>query len=214
MITVLIADDQTLFRTMLEMYLATDKEIDVVASVENGESAVKMALEHRPDVALLDSQMPVMDGITALAEIKDKLPATKVAILTAFEDAASIANASGSKADGYLIKDMTPEVLIMAVKCIYNDIILIHKNAYELMTSFTSPMPGHDRAITCGGFTFDKVDVMLMKHIADGRTNKEIAKIMDYSEGTIKNRISNIISMTGLSDRTQISVFAIKNNIV
>lgn len=214
MIRVIVADDQTLFRTMLEKQLEMDDEIRVVASVENGEEAVKMVLKHRPEVILLDNQMPVKDGITALIEIKKMAPETKVAILTAFEDSLSVMNATNSEADGYLIKDMTPEVLAMAVKCIYHDIVMIHKSAYSFVSSLNRHVSHNNKLIKFGGFTFDKVDIMIMKHIADGRTNKEIAKFLDYSEGTIKNRISSIISMTGLGDRTQISIFALKNNIV
>ena len=214
MITVLVADDQTLFRTMLEKQLAIDDEIKIVASVENGERAVQMAVKLKPDVALLDSQMPVKDGITALSEIKSKIPDTKVVILTAFENIDSIINASNADADGYLIKDMTPEILAMAIKCIYHDIVLIHRSAYQMLRAQNVNNVNHDKLIQFGGFTFDKVDILIMKHISEGRTNKEIAKLLDYSEGTIKNRISAIISMTGLGDRTQISVFALKNNIV
>lgn len=214
MITVLVADDQTLFRTMLEKQLAMDDDIKIVASVENGERAVQMIMKLKPDVALLDSQMPVKDGITALSEIKQKIPGMKVIILTAFENADSIINASNAEADGYLIKDMTPEILAMAIKCIYHDIVLIHRSAYTMLRAQNINNLSRDKLIQFGGFTFDKVDVLIMKHISEGRTNKEIAKLLDYSEGTIKNRISAIISMTGLGDRTQISVFALKNNIV
>ena len=214
MITVLVADDQTLFRTMLEKQLSMDDDIKIVASVENGERAVQMAMKLNPDIALLDSQMPVKDGVTALYEIKSKNPNTKVVILTAFENTDSIINASNAEADGYLIKDMTPEILAMAIKCIYHDIVLIHRSAYTMLRSQSISNLGHDKLIQFGGFTFDKVDILIMKHISEGRTNKEIAKLLDYSEGTIKNRISAIISMTGLGDRTQISVFALKNNIV
>lgn len=100
------------------------------------------------------------------------------------------------------------------IKCIYHDIVLIHRSAYTMLRAQNINNLSRDKLIQFGGFTFDKVDVLIMKHISEGRTNKEIAKLLDYSEGTIKNRISAIISMTGLGDRTQISVFALKNNIV
>ena len=214
MITVVVADDQTLFRSMLEKQLATDRDIIVEASVDNGEEAVRMALKYKPDLVILDRQMPVMDGLTALIEIKEKLPKTKVVILTAFEDSTTAVRAMEAQADGYLIKDMTPEVLTMAIKCICHDLVLIHKSAYSMMIANNRYSSKNEKGIQYGGFTFDQVDIMIMKQIVEGKTNKEIAKMLDYSEGTIKNRISNIFSTTGLSDRTQISVFALKNNIV
>lgn len=213
-ITVLVADDQTLFRSMLEKQLEMDDDFKIIASVDNGEKAVEMALKLKPDIALLDCQMPIKDGITALSEIKSKNSDIKVVILTAFESTDSIINASSAEADGYLIKDMTSEILAMAIKCIYHDIVLIHKSAYAMLRTHNMNYYAHDKLIQFGGFTFDKIDLLIMKHISEGKTNKEIARLLDYSEGTIKNRISAIISMTGLGDRTQISIFALKNNIV
>lgn len=215
MIRVLVADDQTLFRTMLEGFLKMDNDIEIVASASNGDEAVRLALEHKPDIALLDIQMPDKTGVEALCEIKAKLPGTKVVMLTTFEDVDSIAASCNGGVDGYLVKDMKPDILIMAIKCINNGIVTIHQGAYSVIfPSKGSGLSNNEGRVEFGDISFNRVDIMIIKLIAEGRTNKEIAQILNYSEGTIKNRVSNILNMTGLSDRTQVSVFAIKNNLI
>ncbi|PKM93224.1 MAG: DNA-binding response regulator [Firmicutes bacterium HGW-Firmicutes-1] len=215
MIKVLIADDQTLFRTMLETVLASDNEIEVIGTAANGMDAVQLALKYKPDIVLLDIQMPQKNGIEALGDIKEKLPKSKIIMLTTFENVESIIASANAGADGYLLKNMKPDILIMAIKCVYNGIVMIHKESYDII--FASKSGAHTKnegRIEFGDISFDRTDIRIMAQVADGRTNKEIAQILNYSEGTIKNRISNILSITGLSDRTQISVFALKNNII
>ena len=133
MIRVLIADDQLLFRSMLKEMLTKDSEIEIVASCANGEEAVAECLRHKPDIALLDIEMPYKGGIEALSEIKEILPNTKVAILTTFEGDENIKTAITLGADGYLIKEMTPNALILAVKSIYNNMFLLHRGALETL---------------------------------------------------------------------------------
>ncbi len=214
-IRVLIADDQTLFRNMLEGILKMDESIEIVATAANGQEAVQLAMEHKPDIVLLDIQMPEKNGVEALEEIKEHLTGTKVVMLTTFEDIESITASYFGGADGYLVKDMEPDILIMAIKCIHHDIVLMHKSAYSIISSTKGSMITNTKKyVKFGNITFDRIDIMIIRQIAEGRTNREIAALLNYSEGTIKNRVSNILSMTGLSDRTQISVFALKNNII
>lgn len=215
MIRVLVADDQLLFRSMLEEMLRKDVEIEIVASAANGSETVKLALQHKPDVVLLDIEMPEKNGVEALKEIKAALPSTKVAILTTFEDLDNIRTSCHLGADGYLVKDMKPNILLMAIKCLYHDIVLFHRSAYSAIISSKGllPLTSTDR-IEFGDMVFDHIDISIMKQIASGKTNKDIAQMLSYSEGTIKNRVSRILSVTGLSDRTGISIFAIKNQLI
>jgi len=215
MIRILVADDQLLFRSMLEEMLRKDEEIEIVASSANGEEAVILALLHKPDVVLLDIQMPGKSGVEALKDIKAALPDTKVAMLTTFENIENIKAACHLGADGYLVKDMKPEILLMAVKCIYNDIVMFHRGVYSMILSSKGTIANtSSEKVEFGDILFDPVDIIIMKQIAEGKTNKDIARLISYSEGTVKNRVSKILSMTGLSDRTEISVFAIKNQII
>lgn len=215
MIRIVIADDQLLFRTMLKEMLIKDPEIEIVALSANGEEAISDCIRFVPDIALLDIGMPGKDGIEALTEIKKALPATKVIILTTFEDSQNIHDAILLGANGYLIKEMTPGDLIMAVKSIYNNMIVFHKSVYNVMQSVVFDSKNKkSQKHEIGNIIFDSTDISIIKLIGKGKANKEIAQSLNYSEGTIKNKISKILSMTGLSDRTEITVFAINNDII
>ncbi|MBN2222018.1 MAG: response regulator transcription factor [Vallitaleaceae bacterium] len=215
MISILIADDQTLFRSMLETVLQSDGEFNVIASLDNGRQAVDAVEKLNPDLVLLDIQMPIMSGIEALAEIKRFNTAIKVVLLTTFEDVDQITTASQLGMDGYLMKDMRPEILTMALKCIYHDLILINKSVFEVMCPRSGSLNSlGDEKVTFGDITFEKTELMIIRQIAEGRSNKEIARILNYSEGTIKNKVSSILSATGLGDRGQIALFALRNNII
>jgi len=213
MINLIIADDQLLFRSMLEEILTKDANINIAASCGSGDEAVAKTLEFRPDVVLLDIQMPGKSGIEALREIKTSLPQVKTIMLTTFEDDKNVALAFELGADGYLIKDLKPDVLIMSIKCIYNDMVLFHRSVYNTVQSSVMCQKTSEK-IEIGDMIFDQIDVAIMKYISVGKSNKEIAQLLNYSEGTIKNKVSKILSTTGLSDRTGISIFAIKNQIV
>ncbi len=215
MIKVLIAEDQLLFRAMLSEMLTKDHEIELVTSCSNGEEAVNQCCKQKPDIALLDIGMPNKDGIEALREIKSKTPDTKVVMLTTFEDEDKIKSALEFGADGYLIKEMTPDALISAVKCINNDMLVFHRGVQKtLQFSLEFSKKTRDKKLEIGDMIFDASDISIIKLISRGKSNKDIAMFLNYSEGTIKNKVSRILSVTGLSDRTEISVFAINNNII
>ena len=215
MIRILIADDQLLFRSMLNEMLTKDAEIEIVASCSNGEEAVADCIRYKPDIALLDIGMPNIGGINALREIKTTLPCTKVVMLTTFEDEESIIAALQLGADGYLVKEMTPSALIMAVKSINNGMILFHSGIYRVLQSALELSQNtKEQKREIGDIVFDMADINIMKLIVQGKSNKDIAVLLNYSEGTIKNKISKMLSATGLSDRTGLSVFAINNDII
>ncbi|MHC1695518.1 MAG: response regulator [Eubacteriales bacterium] len=215
MIKLLIADDHLLFRSMLEEMLGRDTEFSVTASCSSGEEAVGRCTDLNPDIALLDIGMPGMGGIEALRELKELCPNTKCVMLTTFEDDESIKKAVQLGADGYLIKDMTPETLILSLKCIHKNMVLFHRGAYRLLQSaVSSGCENGERRVKIEDMIFSSSEIKIMRLIVQGKSNKEISAIMNYSEGTIKNKISKILSVTGLSDRTDLSVFAINNAII
>ncbi len=215
MIRVMLVDDQLLFRAMLEEMLTKNPQIQVVASAADGYEAVELATLHRPDVVLLDIRMPGLTGIETLREIKEVVPTTRIVMLTTFEDTDNIRAASQWGADGYLVKDMKPEALIMAVNCVYHGLVPLHRGAYSaLVAAGAEPLHIFDRRVELGDMVFDAVDIAIMRLLTEGKTNKAIAEILSYSEGTIKNRVSKMLSVTGLSDRNEIAVFAIKNQII
>lgn len=215
MIRIIIADDQTLFRRMLEVIIQEDIDFDLIGSAANGQEALDQTLLHKPDILLLDIQMPTLSGIDVLKTIKEKLPKVKVVLLTTFEEANNIRIAFNYEADGYLVKDMKPEVLLMAVKCIYHDLVVMHSSAYQVLNK-DKHLSQYivEEKMKFGDMVFERNDLIIIRQIVEGKTNKEIAKLLNYSEGTVKNKVSNILTMTGLPDRGQIALFAIKNRIV
>lgn len=216
MIKVILADDQILFRSTLEESLVSDPDIQVCASVSNGAEAVEAVMRHKPAIAVLDIRMPVKSGVEALAEIKSRQPSIKVVMLTTFEDRDSILEAYKLGADGYLLKNIRSEVLKMAIKCMYHNLSVSDLSVQSLISEYLSEKQinhAGERHVF-GDFSFDSTDLDIMRRIAEGKTYKEIGSAMSFSEGTIKNRVSGILGRTGLQDRTQIAIFAIKNNII
>jgi len=215
MIRILMADDHLLFRSMLEEMLRRDDDFEIIASCSNGHEVLECCREQTLDIALLDIGMPGKSGIEVLKDIKESFPKVKAVMLTTFEDDENIKLAVQLGADGYLIKDMMPETLIMSIKCIYNNMILFHKGAYKLLqTAITDTHETKSRKVTIDNMVFDATDIRILQLIIQGKSNKEIGAILNYSEGTIKNKISKLLSATGFSDRTELSVFAINHAIV
>ena len=213
MIRVLLADDHTLFRSMLEEMLMRDNGLTVVASCSNGEEAISCCRSSSPDITLLDIGMSGIGGIKALEAIKENCPQTKVAMLTTFEDSENIKKALLLGADGYLIKDMEPEILVMSIKCINAGMVMFHHEAYNHLKTAVSAESQENR-VRVGKMVFDGVEINIMRLIVQGKSNKDIGAALNYSEGTIKNKVSKILANAGLTDRVELSVFAINNGIV
>ncbi len=215
MIRIVLADDHLLFRSMLEEMLKKDDSIDIAASCAEGVEALEQCIKQKPDIALLDIGMPGKNGIEVLEELKKSLPEIKVVMLTTFEDDENIKKAVRLGADGYLIKDMRPEILLMSLKCIYHDMILFHKSAYHLLqTTIAGAEEERHKKVQLGSMVFDSTDIKILQLIVQGKTNRDIGNSLSYSEGTIKNKVTKLLSLTGLSDRTELSVFAISNNLI
>lgn len=215
MIRILIADDHLLFRSMLEEMLKRDEAFKIIASCASGEAALAFCHKEVPDIALLDIGMPSMGGIETLKALKLACPQMKVVMLTTFEDAENIHFAVQFGADGYLIKDMMPETLMLALKCIQNNIVLFHQAPYQfLKAAIAGSQESREKTVQINNMIFDAVDIKILQLIVQGKSNKEIGVLLNYSEGTIKNKISKILSITGFSGRTELSVFAINHELV
>lgn len=220
MIRIAIADDQILLREMLSMILSQDEETEVVGDAGNGEEILKICKEKKPDVVLLDIKMPSYDGVYALDCIKRDCPGTKVIMLTTFGDEKNVINAYKGGADGYVLKDIKPHILIMTVKCVYDGLFVAHGNINAIIRGRVSGSPSR-RAEEFNAmedlydeYGLDRIDRKIIKLLINGKSNKEIGEALNFSEGTIKNRISRILSVTGQKDRTQIAVFALQNNLI
>lgn len=217
MIKVAIADDQVLLREMLSMILTAEEGIEVVGLAGNGEEIISLCRETAPDLALLDLKMPGSGGIHALEAIKKEMPHIKAVMLTTFSDEKSVLEAFQKGADGYVLKDIKPELLAMAVRCAYYGLFVMQESVAGLVRENIKPGASrrfdkvedlHDE------YGLDVIDRKLIRLLVEGKSNREIGESLSYSEGTIKNRITRILSVTGLKDRTQIAVFALQNNII
>lgn len=216
MIKVAVADDQVLLREMLKTILAKDPEIELVGSAADGEEILRVCEARRPQVVLLDIKMPTADGFSALMRIKERWPGIRVLMLTTFHEDKDIVDAFSCGADGYVLKDVKPEGLIMAVKCAANDLCIIHKPVWEFIArQFLMSVGGEVTVPDCGEqATFDAVDRAIIRLVAEGKANKEIADAIHYAEGTVKNRISRMLAASGCKDRTHIVMFALRNGLL
>lgn len=211
MIKVILADDQLLLRESISYLLENDNEIEVVGMCENGQDAIELCERLQPDVILMDIEMPGMNGVSATKIIKSRFPRVKVMILTTFENPDNIMESFVNNADGYLVKNISHKDLSRAIKCVNNGLTVIHESVKKIMvTRFQGLSEYHSRYKDL----LTSREIEIIKYIAAGLSNKEIAGKLSYSQGTIKNDVSKILDKLDMTDRMQIAVFAIENGIV
>jgi DNA-binding NarL/FixJ family response regulator len=210
-IRVLVADDQRLVRDGIASLLSIQEGIEVVGTASNGEEAVEQALAQKPDVALMDIRMPIMDGVEAARRIRKELPDCQVLMLTTFDDEEYVLDALSAGACGYLLKDIPAHDLASAIKAAYNGIYQLDPSvAGKMLLAMSADRGRAEPAIavphTAADLSAREVDVLRL--IAKGASNREIAEHLVISEGTVKNHISNILNRLGLRDRTQAAIYA------
>jgi NarL family two-component system response regulator LiaR len=205
-ISVLIADDHPFVRHGLRTYLETLDDMDVVGEAADGTEAVELAAQLLPDVVLMDLVMPELDGIEATRRIKDASPATRVIALTSFDDDEKVFPAIKAGAAGYLLKDVRPAELAEAVrKASRGEALLAPSVAARLMHEVAG-----ERAEP-SGLTDRELDVLRL--IARGLPNKQIAAELVVSEKTVKTHVSNILAKLHLADRTQAALYAVREGL-
>lgn len=208
MTRVLIADDQALFREGLRKVLEANG-LEVVGEAEEGEGAVRLAIEHAPDVVLMDLRMPGMDGVAAIRQIAQLPRAPRVVALTTFDDDASVFDALRAGALGYLLKDTQSAKLIEAIELATRGHAWLQPSvAAKVVSEFarTAPAPGkRDVALDLG---LSEREVAVLRQLAGGASNKEIAVALRIAEGTVKNHVTNIFGKLKVHDRTQAALRA------
>lgn len=213
---VMVVDDQVLLKQTLIFMLEQDKEIEAMDGGSDGFEAIENAKKMIPDVILMDLRMPKLGGLKAIQTIKEEMPYIKIMVLTTFEDHESIMKSLEYGADGYLVKDIKPEELILAVKSVVNNLYVMHVNVLNLMKEEIAKIcQEHQESIEIvDQYELTSMEIQIIRLMVDGKSNREIATLLNFSEGTIKNKISRLFDKLDLKDRTQIAVFALKHNII
>ncbi|MBU8880113.1 response regulator transcription factor [Bacillus sp. FJAT-29790] len=210
-IRILIADDHHVVRRGLVFFLKTQPEIEIVGEAKNGREAVELTLKIRPDIVLMDLEMPIMNGIDATREIKGNFPEVKIMMLTSFSDQDHVIPAIEAGASGYQLKDIEPDELVKAINHLMNGENQLHPKATSHLLSHLSAKSSADRKPLDD---LTKREVEVLKEIAKGKSNKEIASALFITEKTVKTHVSNLLSKLELADRTQAALFAVRNGLI
>jgi DNA-binding NarL/FixJ family response regulator len=215
----LIADDHKLLRESLKYVIENKTDFEIVGYAANGEEAFELCQKLLPDLVIMDIAMPVCNGIEATKKIKDKFPGIKVLMLTASYDGIDFSVALQNGADGYILKDVGTEELILSIQSTALGLGIIQKeflNSLIPMEQNKEKKPVINNIIDVEGTKIKITDRQrkIIEMIVEGYDNKAISTALFIAEGTVKNNISEIISKLKLRDRTQLAVFAIKNNLV
>jgi DNA-binding NarL/FixJ family response regulator len=211
MIRILICDDQAVVREGLELILGSDSEIEVLALADDGSAAIELAGKHKPDLILMDLNMPGVNGIQATQEIKKQFPEMKILVLTTFGEDEWVFDAIRSGASGYLLKGTPRQELIAAVKGTINGQSHIDPAVGGKILEKLAHSNEPQKTQFANELSEREMDVLTL--IAEGFTNVEIAKKLHLSKGTVRNYVSVILSKLDVSDRTQAAVLAIKYGI-
>jgi two-component system, NarL family, response regulator LiaR len=205
-IRIVIADDHSVVRQGLRMFLGLDSELEVVGEAANGAEALRMARQLRPDVVLMDLLMPVMDGIAATAAIRHELPDIEVLALTSVLEDASVVGAVRAGAIGYLLKDTQADALCLAIKAAAaGQVQLTPRAAARLMQAVSAPESPEE---------LTERETEVLRLLAQGQSNKQIARNLQIGEKTVKTHVSNILSKLGVQSRTQATLYAIRVGLV
>jgi NarL family two-component system response regulator LiaR len=209
-IRVLIVDDHQVVRQGLRTFLELHAGIEVVGEAADGQAALAKARQLEPDVVLMDLVMPDMDGIEATRRIRASAPGTKVIALTSFAEDDKLFPAIQAGASSYLLKDVSPDELVASIQAVHRGEARLHPDIARRLMQQIAQGPPESKA-AAGDLTRRELEVV--KLIARGCSNSQIARELVISEGTVKTHVSNILSKLGLGDRTQLAIYAIKTGL-
>ena len=215
MIKLLLADDQDILTEGLKLLLGAEEDIEIVGTANNGKKAYDLCRIRKPDLVLMDIQMPEVNGVEATAMIKKDFPQIKIIVLTTFNDDEYIFDALKNGASGYMLKDASPMEILEAVRTVYNGGALIQSEvAVKVIDQFSQlAKDTRDKHIDPKAGLLTDREIEICRLIAEGKSNKEIADELYLSQGTVKNHITKMLLKLELRDRTQLAIFTIKNNL-
>jgi len=214
-VRVLIADDQALFRRGLYVVLGTEEGIEVVGEAENGEEAIAKAAETAPDVVLMDVRMPKVNGIEAAREIRALSPSTKILMLTVSDEEEDLYEAIKAGANGYLLKEISVEEVAEAIRAVVQGQSLISPSmASKLLNEFNQLSRRAEERQQFPVPTLTSRELEVLKLVAKGMSNREIADELFISENTVKNHVRNILEKLHLHSRMQAVMYAVRERLI
>ena len=208
-IRILICDDHAVVRRGLRSLVGVKPEMELVGEAVDGEEAVSMAKKLKPDVIIMDLIMPRKDGVTAIAEIKKKNHDARILVLTSFSDDKNVFSAIKAGASGYLLKDSSPEDLLQAIDDVYQGKSSLHPViAQKVIHEMHQPsdLPPTDDPLS-------EREVEVLRNVAQGMSNQEIAQTLEIKEGTVRIHVGNILNKLQLANRTQATLYALREGL-
>jgi DNA-binding NarL/FixJ family response regulator len=214
-IRVLLADDQSLFREGLRTLLSVQADLEVVGEAANGQQVVELAGTLRADVVLMDLRMPVLDGAAATRQIRAAHPDCRVIALTTFDDDEDVFNALRAGAVGYLLKDAPSEKLVEAIRLTARGESFLQPSiAAKVVAEFSRMSSSQPSDLARVVDELSDREREVLRHLAHGKSNKEIARALHIAEGTVKNHMTNVLGKLGVQDRTQAALKAVELGIL
>lgn len=215
MIKILVVDDIRITRECIKMAIEKNSDFEVVGCACNGLEAIEMCKKYKPNIVLMDTIMPELNGIEAIIKIKEQNEKIKILVLSLKGGEANIINSIRNGADAYVLKDIGVEELILAIKCINKGLSFVHKNVYNvnvLNNANHSEKIGWEKQQKINNVYNDltKREKSVLELVAEGRSNEEIAAVLNISEGRVRNVVSSLISKFMINNRTQLAVTAVK----
>jgi DNA-binding NarL/FixJ family response regulator len=201
-IRILTVDDHPLLRAGIAGLLADEPDMVLVAEAENGRDAIEQFARHRPDITLMDLQMPDMDGFEALQAIRSRNPDARIVILTTYPGDAQVVRALKAGACGYLLKSALRKELLTTIRA-------VHAGKRALSPEVTYEVAEH-----LGDDQLSPMEVRVLRMVADGNSNKDIATTLNVSEEAVKGQVRNLLAKLGAKDRTHAAVLGIKRGII
>ena len=211
----MVADDQELYRRGVEVVLSTEEDISMVAEASDGAEAVQRAEECAPDVILMDIRMPKLDGIEAARRIKESVPTTRIIMLTVSDEDTHLYDAIKAGANGYLLKDLAIEEVPQSIRRVYAGESLISPSmASKLLTEFSTLSKKVEQRQQIASPSLTPREVEVLRFVAKGMSNREIAEELYISENTVKNHVRNILEKLQMKSRMEAAMYAVREKLV
>lgn len=201
-IRVLIADDHSIFRQGLATIISRDPDMTVIAQAENGQQAIDLFREHQPDVTLMDLRMPQVEGVEAITTIRAESKSARIIVLTTYDSDEDIYQGLQAGAKGYLLKETEPDELLNAIRTIHRG------------QQYIPPDVGAKLVQRMNNPVLSERELSVLRSMAQGMSNADIATTLSISEGTVKSHVNRILSKLDVNDRTQAVIVAVKRGIV